>query len=132
MAEIKLEIEGYPPAKGEALSMLGKGHSHASRVKRLLEAASDQANGMSFGFGPIGLEMTLRCARDRMRGDATNYLGGVGDVLENKKPRGALEDLGALALVHRYENDRQIEEIHYRWEETAEPSYEIRVRSLQP
>lgn len=30
---------GYPPAKSEALSMLGSGHPHASRVRALLTAA---------------------------------------------------------------------------------------------
>jgi hypothetical protein len=130
VSEIRLEVGGYPPAKNEAMSMLGAGHSHAPRVRRLLEAAREQADGASLGSGPIALEMTLRCPRDRNRSDATNYLGGVADVLESKGHRGLLEHLGDLALVQLYDNDRQIEEVGYRWQEAREPSYQLCLRSL--
>jgi hypothetical protein len=111
--------------------MLGAGHAHAARVKRLLEAARDQAQGQELGAQPIDLEMVLRCPRDQNRSDATNYLGGVADVLESKAHRtGALDHLAELSQVHLYENDRQIEEVNYRWEKAADPSYELRVWTL--
>jgi hypothetical protein len=133
VTEISLEVPGYPPAKGEALSILGAGHPHAPRVRLLLEVARDISVSEGFnGFrsAPLGLEMILRCPRDRNRGDATNYLGGVGDVLEHKGARRGLEHLGDLAEVSLYDNDRQIEEVLFRWDDQADPSYRIRLWSL--
>lgn len=130
MAEITFDVDGYPPAKGEALSMLGQYHSHAPRVLKLLEAARDataKAEARHLGSSPIGLELVLRCRRDGNRGDATNYLGGLGDVLESKAHRGQLEHLGEFAQVALYENDRQIEQVGYRWEGAQEPSYTVRI-----
>jgi hypothetical protein len=47
--------------------------------------------------------------------DGSNYLGGIGDVLENKTNRGVhVEHLGAPAAVSVYENDRQIIDWTYR------------------
>lgn len=126
-------MEGYPPAKGEALSMLGVAHSHAPRVTRLLEAARDEASRSGFtglGSQPIGLEVVVLCPRDRNRSDATNYLGGIGDVLESKAHRGQIEHLGDLSQVALFDNDRQIEEVRYRWEESAEASYTVRLWEL--
>ncbi len=133
MSEITLTVQGYPPAKGEALSMLGAGHSHGPRVRSLLEAARDAAARSAFvGLGdePIGLEVVLRCPRDRNRSDATNYLGGIGDVLESKEHRGQIEHLGDLRQVALFDNDRQIEEVQYRWEESDGPSYTVRLWRL--
>jgi hypothetical protein len=48
--------------------------------------------------------------------DATNYLGGVADVLEDKKRRGDLAHLGELADFTLYGNDRQFHEVRYQWE----------------
>src|SRR6266849_7904436 len=132
-AEIEFRVSGYPPAKGEALSMLGVGHSHAPRVRTLLEAARAQIAGQDFagfGRGAIGLELTVSCPDDGNRSDATNYLGGIADVLENKSLRGAIEHLGELGQVTLYENDRQIEEVRYHWQEAVEPSYRIRLWAM--
>jgi hypothetical protein len=79
---------------------------------------------------PIGLELRVAAARDGKRSDATNYLGGVADVLEDKGHRGALQHLGDLAAVALYDNDRQIEEAHYYWEEAASPSYRVKFWTL--
>jgi hypothetical protein len=38
MPRISFRVEGYPPAKNEALSILGKGHSHAKRVRDLVKS----------------------------------------------------------------------------------------------
>jgi hypothetical protein len=131
--EISFKVDGYPPAKSEALSMLGVGHRHADRVVRLLEAAREAAIAIGFdGFGPrpVGLEMAVYCERDGNRSDATNYLGGVGDVLEGKAHRGAMEHLGALANVAVYDNDRQIEQVRYRWVKADRASYTVRLWAL--
>ncbi len=79
---------------------------------------------------PIGLELTLRCPHDGNRSDATNYLGGIADVLESKGHRGSLAHLGDLAEVAVYDNDRQIEEVRYTWEQAGDAAYSIRVWSL--
>jgi len=42
-AEITFEVEGWPPTKGEAKSMLAAGHSQAERVRLLLQAAGHAA-----------------------------------------------------------------------------------------
>jgi hypothetical protein len=41
--QVVLEVPGYPPAKNEALSMLGAGHSHAPRVRLLLRRHGKRA-----------------------------------------------------------------------------------------
>lgn len=133
MAEIDLLVDGYPPAKNEAVSMLGAKHAHAPRV-RLLLASADEAlrsgQAVHLGSAAICMELTLRCLRDRMRGDATNYLGGIADVLEEKGHRAGIEHLAELAPVALYDNDRQIEQIHYCWEAALEPSYRLRIWTL--
>ena len=62
--------------------------------------------------------------------DATNYLGGVGDVLEAKGHRGALEHLSDLASLALYTNDHQIQEVHYRYERGLGPRYTVRIWAL--
>jgi hypothetical protein len=126
--QISFSVKGYPPAKNEALSLLGARHPHAERVARLLEAALVESKRSGFdGLGPrpIGLELVVSCPRDSNRSDATNYLGGVGDVLEGKAHRGALDHLGELAGVSLYDNDRQIEVVSYVWRDAAMPSYSV-------
>src|SRR4051794_35756663 len=98
--EISFEVGGYPPAKGEALSMLGPRHGHAPRVLELLKAAREAAESAgfdSFGSQWIGMEVQVYCPDDHLRSDSTNCLGGVGDVLEDKAHRGKLDHLGDLA-----------------------------------
>jgi hypothetical protein len=131
--QVSFEVPGYPPAKNEALSMLGTHHSHAQRV-RLLLAAAQQARA-EHGFapvdeGPVALSVVLRSPAGRNPADATSYLGGIADVLENKAHRGSLGHLGALATVWLYLNDRQIKDVTYREVEAEEPSYTVTVRGL--
>jgi hypothetical protein len=129
VSELTFTVDGYPPAKAEALSMLGAGHPHLIRVRALLEAAAAAAAGGEFSSGltdRLGLEVVLYAPTDPPS-DATNYLGGVGDVLEAKSRRGLLEHLGELATVALYANDRQIQEVHYRQERAAEPRYTVRL-----
>jgi len=64
------------------------------------------------------------------RSDATNYLGGIVDVLQDKGPRGPLPRLGELALVDLFTDDRQIEEISYRLERSESASFTVRLDRL--
>lgn len=79
-------------------------------------------------MAPIGLEAVVRAPEGQDPWDATDYLGGIGDVLEDKSRRGAAVDhLGDLLSVALYRNDRQIREVHYRQEPAAHAHYLVRV-----
>jgi hypothetical protein len=131
MATVSFEVEGYPPAKSEAKSMLGVGHRHADRVVRLLEAARE-ATSRTFGSEPVGLEVAVVSPDDGNRSDATNWLGGIGDILQGKgQPRGLdLTHLADLVDVVLFDDDRQIEQLKYSWAEGGPTSYTIRVWAL--
>ena len=108
-------------------------HGHGPRVRRLLEAvrqARDEHAFVPISQGRVGLEVVVRASADQPAWDATNYLGGIGDVLEDKSRRSALDHLGDLAEVWLYRNDRQIKEISYREIEADEKGYTVPVRSL--
>ena len=133
MNAISFDVPGYPPAKNEALSMLGPRHSHAPRVRLLLEAAQRACRGSAFvpiEEGWVGLDVVVCAPESRDPWDATNYLGGIGDVLENKSHRGALDHLGDLASVWLYRKDRQIKEVTYRQVASERASYTVTVRTL--
>jgi len=131
--EVTLRVNGWPPAKNEAKSLLSAGHSHAVRVTALLEAALHATEGQRgaavFRSRPIGLELTVSSPNEPPA-DATNFLGGVGDVLEVKDGRGLLEHLGDLACVGLYDNDRHIHEVHYRWRQAPDVAYVVRLWEL--
>jgi hypothetical protein len=131
--ELWFRVPGYPPAKNEALSMLGSGHSHAPRVLGLLRAARDALQRSSFipvDGGPVALDVVVHTPPNRDPWDATNYLGGIADVLEEKSRRGTLEHLGELRQVWVYRNDRQIKEVSYRQLEAPDAFYTVRIRAL--
>src|SRR5712691_1910202 len=131
--QVSCDVLGFPPAKSEALSMLGAGHSHAPRVRLLLEAARQARDEQAFvpiGEGHIALEVVMRAPAGQVPSDATNYLGGIGDVLEDKSRRDGIDHLGDLAEVWLYRNDRQIKEISYHEIEADETGYTVTVRSL--
>jgi hypothetical protein len=44
--ELTVTVDGYPPAKAEATSMLGGGHPHLARVRALLPAAATPSSAM--------------------------------------------------------------------------------------
>jgi hypothetical protein len=127
----------FPPAKNTATSMLSASHPDATRVRALL-AAAQAAMATHPDFAPIsdgrvGLEVVLTPPTDRDSWDATNYLGGIADVLEHKAHRGAaVGHLGNLVDVWLYRNDRQIKQVSYR-EEVHDPAgdgYRVTVRRL--
>lgn len=65
-------------------------------------------------------------------GDATNYLDGIADVLQDKtNPRNIdLPHLGDLQAVALYHDDPQISEINYRVARADSPSYTVRITVL--
>lgn len=132
MREITIEVSGYPPAKNEAKSMLAAGHIHAERVLALLRAASHEAGpgaAVCFPDESLGLELVVRSPAPPPS-DATNYLGGVADVLEDKAHRGDLAHLGELARLALYRNDRQFQDVRYRWEHDPDVRYHVRIWQL--
>lgn len=113
--------------------MLGPGHSHAPRVLELLQAAKDALERSGFAAvdaGPVALEVVVHARPGQDPWDATNYLGGIADVLEEKSRRGTLEHLGDLRQVWVYRNDRQIKEVSYRQREAPDAYYTVRIREL--
>jgi hypothetical protein len=127
--EISFSVAGYAPAKNEAKSMLAAGHIYADRVLALLRAAAAAAprgEMLLFPSERLGLELTV-VAVAAPPSDGTNYLGGVADVLEEKNRRGALEHLADLSTVALYNNDRQIEEVHYYYRRGEPTRYEVRI-----
>jgi hypothetical protein len=129
---LSFEVDGLPPAKSEAQSMLGARHPHSPRVVSLLKAAGAAdaaADGAHFRSTRLGMEVVLTLASERPS-DLTNYAGGIADVLEEKGHRMALEHLGELAHVALYDNDRQLCELRVRQQPGARTSYRVRLWAL--
>jgi hypothetical protein len=131
---LSFEVAGLPPLKNEALSILAAGHRQAGRVRALLEAAclAAQRSGWTPLTDLVALEVVLRRPPEHHAGDAANFLGGIGDVLQDKRRAGrvGLAHLGVLVDVALYVDDRQIRQISYREEPAAAPSYSVRVAAL--
>jgi hypothetical protein len=131
---LSFEVDGLPPAKSEAQSMLGARHPHAPRVLALLRAAAGAAadhGGAHFGSARLGMEVVLTLVSDRPS-DLTNYAGGIADVLEEKGRRTAVDHLGELALVALYDNDRQLCDVRVREQPGPGTSYCVHLWVLQP
>lgn len=136
--QIAFGTAGLPPVKNEAKSLLAANHPHADRVRALLQAArtaTDRPQWAPFE-GDVGLEVVVRGPHDRRwRSDATNVLGGIGDVLQRKQDRPGrvdLSHLGTLAGVALYHDDQQIRQVRYREERASVTSYTTRVWALPP
>lgn len=131
--EIAFAVRGWPPKKSEAKSLLAAGHPHESLVRDLLTAAQGAAQRSGWGTctSEVALALTIRGPR-RPPGDATNFLGGVADVLQDKtKHRNfSLDHLGPLRDVALFADDGQISRISYREEPAETPSYSVRISSL--
>jgi hypothetical protein len=129
---VEFEVMGWPPKKNEAKSLFAAGHKHADKVRALLEAAQDtiQRDGWTAATGEVLLELSIR-GPGRPDGDATNFLGGVADVLQTKAPPNLdVTHLGDLASVGLYLDDKQISRISYREVTAAEVSYRVRVATI--
>ena len=118
-----------PACKERGQVDVAAGHTHASRVLDLLRTARDAVGGGGWSSRPgdsLGLELVLTSSAPPPS-DATNYLGGVGDVLEAKSRRGELAHLADLATVALYENDRQFHDIRYRWQPGTAVECSVRI-----
>ncbi|MCB0827138.1 MAG: hypothetical protein KDC26_13220 [Armatimonadetes bacterium] len=113
---IEIEVEGQPPIKGEALSLMSPRHKQSDRVVALLSAVQrlkSLNNFTDFGYYLIRLEVEVRCTTLPPKGNATNYLCGISDVLQARKPQG-IDHLGELAGLSLFDNDRQNSKVTYR------------------
>jgi predicted RNA-binding Zn ribbon-like protein len=77
----------------------------------------------------VALDLTL-CSPVRCPpGDALNFLGGVGDVLQ-RKPLDLAGHLGTLADLALYDDDRQIRRVRFDQRTAEELRYVVRVRAI--
>jgi hypothetical protein len=133
--ELHFHVPGWPPKKNEAKSLLSAGHPHAQNVLALLKAASTAASAADWATStvPLGLEVVLQRPPGLYRGDATNFLGGIADVLQKKAAkRGfALDHLAEWRDVSLYDDDRQLQEVRYREVDAVEVSYTVRLWPLE-
>jgi hypothetical protein len=132
--ELALEVyvsDQLPPLKGEAKSLLSRGHGQAPRVRALLEAAhAAKLNAGFSGFAGqrIGMEVVVRPLGTAV-GDATNALGGIGDTLQSRRQNLHVTYLGELADAFLFDDDAQIREVTYR-EEPGKLGYRVRFWAL--
>lgn len=94
-------------------------------------ALSDSSDWERMGTSPIALALTLFAPEGtEPPSDATNYLGGVADVLQGQRTNVDLSHLGELSEVSLYANDRQLVELSFRIEPAAAIGYQLSVSSL--
>jgi hypothetical protein len=80
--------------------------------------------------GDIRLDVTLTAPTGLRLPDATNMLGGIGDVLQARVTGADVEHLGPLGSVACYQDDAQIREIHYRRREGPELAYAVVIQPV--
>jgi len=125
--EVRFDVPEKPPLKSLGFAVFNETHGQPERVRALLEAARDAMQEQGFTRitdGGVALEVVTRSTR----GDAANIIGGIADVLEDKRLR-AVHHLGDLADVWLYRNDRQVTNISYKTE-PGECGYTVTVREL--
>ena len=130
MKEIRLPVEGLPPPKDGGNSIFNEGHRNHGRVVELLRAAERALEGAEWDLeesGPVGLELVVVETPGGFRGDGLNFLGGVADVLQAKRPGADLSHLGSLARVSLYRNDVQVRDARYSVESGDVSQYRVRV-----
>jgi hypothetical protein len=135
VVELAFDVPGWPPIKNEVLSLLSANHKQHDRVRTLLEAAAVASKSVDWELTDraVGLDVTVRAPFGCPAGDATNYLGGIADVLQDKSNpvNHDLARLGPLQEVALYLNDRQITQVRYDVESADSPSYSVRVVVLR-
>lgn len=128
---VRIVVEGVlPPAKGEAKSMLSAGHAHAQRVVALLEDARAAMIHREILSGPLRLDVVVQAPEGTPLSDATNLLGGIGDVLQARTTGADVAHLGELAGVACFQDDAQITEIHYQRVVGNDPGYVVELAEL--
>lgn len=132
--EICFEVDGLPPSKNGTVSPLSSRHPHSLRAQALLAAAREAAAGHDVPWTDraVGLEVTLLTPASLNPWDATNYLGGIADVLQRKKSAARMDHLGDLRDTALYRDDRQIRIVRYDHEPSTKIGYRMRLWSLGP
>lgn len=129
--QICLSVKGLPPKKNEAISLFSPKHGDRRSVLELLrmtEQALDKSAWNPTERRPVGLELVVTAEKpDVIPGDATNYLGGVADVLQANRINADLTQLGDLAEVSLFHDDRQIRELRYSVKGSEKLGYGVRV-----
>jgi hypothetical protein len=127
--EVEFEVGGVlPPIKNEALSLFNEKHGCREQVIALLTAAAAAMAGRQPLTAPVRLGVEIYCP-DRGHGDATNYLGGICDVLQAsafKQSIVYLQEAG-LADVSVFEDDRQVKAIEYKETIGTKKGYRVRI-----
>ena len=128
---ICLSVKGWPPKKSEASSLFSPKHRDRRSVVELLKNAAQALGESAWNpteSRPVGLELVVTAEEpDPIPGDATNYLGGVADVLQANRINADLSHLGGLARVSLFHDDRQIREVRYSVKDGATVGYDVRV-----
>lgn len=123
---IVVRVAGLPPAKGGS-GILSPAHPHHDRVAALLRATG---LALPVGFVPfreaVEMRLTLFSPTQVPRGDPTNFLGGVADVLQRKE----FELPDGLSAIVVYEDDLQIRRVEFRKFYGPTHSYEVTIRGL--
>lgn len=133
---ITINVAGRPPPKSEAKSIFAEGGKYEARLLALLQAARDEMTRLGFdGFGSSKLLMDVEIHTGASEPwDATNYLGGISDVLESKAKRRVAQPGSVDHLDHvdvgLYDDDRQIKQINYREVDAPEPEYFVTLSLL--
>ena len=125
-----MTVGGLPPAKDSANSIFNKKHSHRPRVIALLQKVQQGLNNSEWNPAErrrVGLELVMTETPNGLPGDATNYLGGVADVLQANRVNADLSHLGDLARASLYLDDNQIREVRYSVERGSTSGYRVRV-----
>jgi hypothetical protein len=138
MDEISIRVDGRPPPKSGEKSVFAHAGKYEQRVRALLEATREEVarRGLNgFGSARVRLDVELRTGTGEPPWDATNYLGGIADVLENKAKRsiaqpGSIDHFGPLAAVGLYDDVRQIKEIAYREVEGEHNEYVVTLTAI--
>lgn len=127
---VEIGVPGLPPAKGVHQSPLHVENRHVDRARTLLEAL---ARVIPHEFVPlrcaVALDVTLYSPLRCPPGDALNFLGGIGDVLQRKQLDLA-GHMGSLADLAPYDDDRQIRRVRFDQRTAAVLSYVVRVRAI--
>ena len=139
LTRIRLELDGLPPSKRGDVSALGATSNQRPKVVALLKVArKEMKRSGSEGFGDLKLrlDVDVYAGRNDEPWDATNYLGGIADVLEGKAKRlkaqpGSLDHLEDLKDLGLYDDDRQIKEIHYREFASERARYVVTITVLE-
>ena len=132
--EISLTANDLPPAKNTAISIFNRSHPHHPRVIALLRKVRQALDSSSWDpteQRQVGIELVMTETPEGFPGDATNYLGGVADVLQANRVNADLSHLGGLGKVSLYLDDNQIREVRYSVEPGATSGYRVRVWVLR-